>query len=863
MKNGWKFLLNNKNMKKICCLFAFSLSVLLIPVFGNFNVTNAETIDTDYKYEYSSSSLYEVDYINDSGTFDKVSEYDNYDSALALMKTNKDYVVRCKVGCSPSRIVAMNSGLVYSYPRGSSSTQNIYQEWGSNKDKYTTTYVSRRYEMTYIDTPYMSNICKGTGYVHVIMNGFDGYADLEYTDLVPSKFIDKGLPIYLGGPYGSNDISAYKVIPEANYYVIKPNGNYNDLQFCYHYAYPDGSGYMETYTLKVDNAENYSFLNIGTKYFSDNGYDFYTDYKKTTKVGTCYNYYQFLPIRTKTQISSSTMDSFLKKNRSDYSSSVMNGKGNVFVNSGDEYGFNAALLYALACQESAYGTSGYAVNRNNLFGWSAYDDSPGDASYFSSVDVAIKEQMGRNLRKYADYSDWRYNGAYFGNKGSGFNLKYASDPYWGNSIGAIYYSLDKLANNNDGNLTDYNRWSLGLIKNFGAKIYYDEACTKQICSANYTPSRQVANIVVLLEDEGNCYKIQFSNPISNGSVIADVEGVFGYSWSKSIAYIKSSDIQVLNDATVPKKELEHQALTSVNNVELSNNELTISGIGAISNVNFDDETKISHIVKLINFEDEDDVLSFDAGVYDANGFSLNDGFNYKYSGFEVTIDLSDINIGSYYAIIETICGDYDYISVLRTSSLDHRNISNKYEDITYRFSTNQEYAYRIEIDIQNTDLDYSLIEKPSKRDSLRQFDTLSIGDDGVVNFSGYSMIYYLNYDAQDENRYLLHLVDIDSGNAYTYNLNNVETPSDVVTLIGSIYDISYISFEKDIDLTQLSNGNYSVILEVNSSDEDGTYYDLFDFFANGRILPSKVIEDRSYSFYSNSKNKLMLKITGE
>jgi len=471
--------------KTTITLLCLLLLTVIMPISRCFsNVINAYS--HDYKYDYISNKMYEVDHISDEGTFEFIADFDDFDSAKSLMQTSKNYVVRCKYGYSPTRIVAMNSGIVYSYPRGSSNTQDIYEDWGSNKYNREISYIERRYEMTYVDTPYMSSKSgfEGQGYVEVIANGFNGYVDTEYVDLIPSKFIDKGLSIYIGGPYATNSISAYSVIVEPNYYIINKNGNYYDLEFHYHIAYPNSSGYVDEYKLKIDNGENYSFMSVGSKYYSDDGYNFYSDYKKTNYVGTCYGYYQFLPMRTKSDISYSTLNSFLKNVRNDYSSSAIYKKGDVFVDNGDDYGCNSTLIYALACQESAYGTSGYAINRNNLFGWNAFDDSPDDASYFSSVDNAIREHMGRNLRKYADYTDNRYCGTYVGNKGSGFNLHYASDPYWGMRIAAIYYSIDKYDNGNNGNLTDYNKWSLGLITTFGASIYYDKDCKNVICNSN-------------------------------------------------------------------------------------------------------------------------------------------------------------------------------------------------------------------------------------------------------------------------------------------------------------------------------------------------------------------------------------------
>ena len=39
--------------------------------------------------------------------------------------------------------------------------------------------------------------------------------------------------------------------------------------------------------------------------------------------------------------------------------------------------------------------------------------------------------MGINLRGYLNINDYRYFGGQLGNKGSGINVKYAGDPYWG------------------------------------------------------------------------------------------------------------------------------------------------------------------------------------------------------------------------------------------------------------------------------------------------------------------------------------------------------------------------------------------------------------------------------------------------
>ena len=46
-------------------------------------------------------------------------------------------------------------------------------------------------------------------------------------------------------------------------------------------------------------------------------------------------------------------------------------------------------------------------------------------------------------RGYTDpVDDWRYMGSHVGNKGSGMNVRYASDPFWGEKIAGWYYRFD-------------------------------------------------------------------------------------------------------------------------------------------------------------------------------------------------------------------------------------------------------------------------------------------------------------------------------------------------------------------------------------------------------------------------------------
>lgn len=60
----------------------------------------------------------------------------------------------------------------------------------------------------------------------------------------------------------------------------------------------------------------------------------------------------------------------------------LHGLGAAFVKAEKENGVNALYMLGLACLESNYGRSNFAVERNNLYGWCAYDSNPRKSKLF-------------------------------------------------------------------------------------------------------------------------------------------------------------------------------------------------------------------------------------------------------------------------------------------------------------------------------------------------------------------------------------------------------------------------------------------------------------------------------------------------
>ena len=176
-----------------------------------------------------------------------------------------------------------------------------------------------------------------------------------------------------------------------------------------------------------------------------------------------YNYYLYLPFRSKTSYSASDIDRFISQKAP--SNSALRGSGKGFISAQDKYGSNAMLMLGIAINESNWGTSNYAINKNNLFGLGAYDSNPNDSFAYKSVAHCIEEFGNYWVSKgYSDPQDWRYMGGYLGTKDLGFNVKYASDPFWGEKAASYAFLADRtLSNNNISLLNDYNQYQLAII----------------------------------------------------------------------------------------------------------------------------------------------------------------------------------------------------------------------------------------------------------------------------------------------------------------------------------------------------------------------------------------------------------------
>ena len=174
------------------------------------------------------------------------------------------------------------------------------------------------------------------GKIKFMISGVTGLVDPQYVEVVSE-----------GTYYASN----YEVNPRGKlYHYISNNVNATGNEGNFNYV---GAGP--------------SYLTKGVEYYSYDGHYFYTDYNvmiddykhniRSNSVNPnnpYYNYYQYLPLRSKTNITADELTAYIN-NKASSAASKMNNIGSSLVKYQNQYGVNALLVIGLAALESNWG----------------------------------------------------------------------------------------------------------------------------------------------------------------------------------------------------------------------------------------------------------------------------------------------------------------------------------------------------------------------------------------------------------------------------------------------------------------------------------------------------------------------------
>ena len=172
-----------------------------------------------------------------------------------------------------------------------------------------------------------------------------------------------------------------------------------------------------------------SDMEVGKKYYSADGLHF--------DGFNLENPFLFKDLTEATNYSAEDLDkvfSLLNINNS-----LLENKGATFKEAEEHYHINALYLLAHSALESDWGRSNIAKDKNNFFGITAYDTTPYlSAKTFDDVDKGILGATKWIKENYIDRGR-----TFLGNKASGMNVEYASDPYWGEKIASVMMKINE------------------------------------------------------------------------------------------------------------------------------------------------------------------------------------------------------------------------------------------------------------------------------------------------------------------------------------------------------------------------------------------------------------------------------------
>ena len=489
-------------MEKRPKILILLLTILLI--LSNFNYIYAEN-----SYEVADAS---------NGALETIETFETYQQANSFYnKSINDY--ENLVLINDGKIIKMEYGIV-EFISESCSLNNEYES-----KIYGEAYINRCYSS---DGAYISTNSKGTT-VEFKLAGDIGIISIDEVNLIPIELI----------------------IVRTSKYSISNNKLHHDIK-----TNLDNDYY--TYSITIDDKPNY--LENDSSYYSYDGNYFYNDFKtmiddyrngnydnSINVDNPYYNYYEYLPHRSYTNYSLNEVEDYFSNSlfidgkiqfyddlnldnaNDDVNLSQFYGELNSFFGYEKLYGANAMMMLALATHESAYGKSYLAFAKNNLFGHAAYDsDVERNALRYNNIDSSVYSHAKYYIsRSYSGIHSSVYYGSFLGNKLSGMNVKYSSDPYWGEKTAANYYRIDEALG-----FKDKNTYAIGIINNENFNVFNDD----NLSDISYTLKNKLNYSVILLEELDNSYKIQVDASYSD-DYLYDPELSIGYVSKELVSYI--------------------------------------------------------------------------------------------------------------------------------------------------------------------------------------------------------------------------------------------------------------------------------------------------------------------------------------
>lgn len=464
----------------------------------------------------------------DYGSLDKtvIKEYSSYYSAYRAYRQSVDTYENLAIVLN-EEVIMMEYGIVeFKTNQGCTFAIN-YEDLDSGQNAS----INGCYA---IDGAYLATVQNGD-YVNFKIADTYGQTNRENVILHPFEALNVRL-------------SAYVVIDDILYHEVKTQLN------------------QDFYSNSIAIGKAPEFLEENRNYYSYDGHYFYQDFKlmiddylnerydaAVNANAPYYNYYQYLPHRSLSNYQVNDIEQYFYENlrfdrklqdyfdlNLDNANDAVNesqyyGELASFFEYQNLYGSNALMMLSISINESAYGKALSAYENNNLFGHAAFDtEIERNSSRYSTLENSVASHAKYYISsRYANHLSSVYNGSFFGNKGSGMNVHYSSDPYWGEKAAANYRILDEALG-----LKDQESYALGIVEDVERLAIYEDSELSQV---KYYLNGLRNYSFIILESSDQYYKIQLDTASDNKEYTYDFETTFAYIAKDEVNHLLNSD----------------------------------------------------------------------------------------------------------------------------------------------------------------------------------------------------------------------------------------------------------------------------------------------------------------------------------
>lgn len=863
----------------VCILFdLFSpLALVFAKVNYNFNEGSYHVVyvKEDEKSSTVCDNISTIDY-NESN-LEHLKSFDNYNDALAYMNTltstsSKTVAMigerKNKVGEDEYKIVNSEYALVDLNTTGTTmTTSNVYTS-ATNNQIYT--YINGHGAFGGVDAAFLG-YNNGTYKANIKISGVTGWInslitlnDIKYNgyEIIPLVFVES--PSY------------YYVSDEGN--LIHRLSKKITAKNCYSSSLNLGPA-PSSLIAKDGNGETIKYYSFDGNYFYKTMEEMLDDYKslstnKAVNIIPYYNYYMYSSVRAKSNITAADIKNFLEsRGYSDAQKSALVGQELTFIDAEEKYGVNAGIALSTAINESGWGTSALAKTKNNLFGHLAFDSSVmTSASGYNTVSDGIYRHAYYYINTlFAETKDLsgNYYGGHLGNKNSGINVKYASDPYWGEKIAAIYRSIDAYVD-----YKDLNSSKIGIkVQKESVSVMSEAKSNSKEIYKLKSHVYEVSNIpVVILEEvKGETlngsdiwYKIQTDALLNeNRTDVIQVSKVDTlYDRSNNYGYVHSSYITLM-DENVKKIYVQKEGLFGLHNLSVNEDKtVNITGYLAIKEMDNKKDVNITYDLVLQNQDNGSVYEKSITRLLDESKFPYSipsiDKYSNEYSWFNGNVDLSDVPQGNYSLYVRARSGQYESKKIL--SNILSVDIASKFTDSNnrgYQFRTNY-YLKTVPIELFIRDNGLISNEVASTNDNMfNQYQNIELKD-GKLNISGSSFNVGGNYSKDTNVERKIIFENTKTFERFEFDLGYIDNGDYPITLVvPDNLDKTRGWFKNSIDISGLEVGTYAIYIHTKSNVNDAG--ELNDIFLR-EITSSFVINEKKFSLNVNSNQRFRLEL---